>query len=77
MASADAGTWTAEQVGEWLSKIDGVTAEIVDEFVENDIDGDALLSLDQRDLKEDLGGTVLCIHVVRVLLGIYGAGRAA
>lgn len=56
MAACDASTWTIEQVGEWLGTIEGVTAETVDEFAANDIDGDALLDLSNADLKDDLGG---------------------
>jgi len=41
--------WTVDEVGQWL-KSRGVKASTVDEFKENDIDGEALVTLDDDDL---------------------------
>ncbi|KAI9352864.1 hypothetical protein BDR26DRAFT_849978 [Obelidium mucronatum] len=55
-------TWTVDMVGDWLKRLGGVPAEVVQRFLENEIDGPVLVTLTTEDLRDDLGVTALGVR---------------
>ncbi|KAJ3061206.1 hypothetical protein HDU98_002871 [Podochytrium sp. JEL0797] len=47
-------SWTPEMVGEWVRQ-KGASEQIVQSFIEQDIDGSVLVTLSGEDLKNELG----------------------
>ncbi|CAE8584457.1 unnamed protein product [Polarella glacialis] len=53
-ARGSMASWKADQVGEWLRSL-GIDKETAAKFVEQDVDGPALLELSDEEMKTELG----------------------